>query len=173
MRFHKGSNDLLCTLRFADDVLILASSQKQLKSMLTDLIAAVGRVGLHIHPGKTKIVLNSVARAGYGGAQTSVNIAGNSIEVLPSSGGTKYLGRMLNIDSNNALHDFEIDNRIASAWRKFFASKYELTSPKFPLNYRLRLLDSVVSPWLLYGTGCWTLNEEPKEQIENHSAEGA
>ena len=65
--------------------------------------------------------------------------------------GVKYLGRMLNIHSTTALHDAELDHRIASAWRKFWAKKYELTSPKFNSRDRFRLFDSTISPCLLYG----------------------
>ena len=163
IRFSSASEDLLCTLRFADDVLLLASSRKQLKIMIGDLMAAVGRVGLQIHAGKTKVLVNSVGRAG--GVGRILSVEGHALEVLAHDAGTKYLGRLLNIDSDTGLHDMEIDNRIASAWRKFGAKKSELTSQKFALRARLRLFDSTVSPCLLYGAGAWTLNEERKAKL--------
>ena len=57
--FGEGLEDRLCNLRFADDLIILATSRKQLKSMLLDLSSAAEVVGLELHMGKTKILTNS------------------------------------------------------------------------------------------------------------------
>ena len=50
----KVGNETLCNLRFADDVVLVGSSKRQLIYMLTDLIKACSAVGLEIHMGKTK-----------------------------------------------------------------------------------------------------------------------
>eukprot|EP00973_Karenia_brevis_P000580 82320-Karenia_brevis.AAC.1 len=47
---------LLSNLRFADDVLLLATSLKDLKVMLADMFQSVHCCGLELHPGKTKIL---------------------------------------------------------------------------------------------------------------------
>ena len=49
-------------LTFADDVILLATTRRQLTAMLNELIEAVQRVGLEIHHGKTKIIVKSFAR---------------------------------------------------------------------------------------------------------------
>ena len=55
----------LCNLRFADDLLMITSSKKQLKSMMTDLSDAVAQIGLVIDEGKTKVLTNTVSGATY------------------------------------------------------------------------------------------------------------
>ncbi len=54
---------LLCALRFADDVLLLASSKYKLKQLLQDLITASRAVGLEVHPEETEILRNRFAGA--------------------------------------------------------------------------------------------------------------
>ncbi len=51
-----AETDRLCTLRFADDVLLLAASKRQLKNMLGQLVAATREVGLEFQMGKTKVL---------------------------------------------------------------------------------------------------------------------
>ena len=45
-------------MRFADDVLLFASSKEKLQKMLCDLKRSTEKVGFRIHPGKTKILSN-------------------------------------------------------------------------------------------------------------------
>ena len=54
--FGGRSEDQLCNLRFADDLLVFAASRSQLGKMITDLSSAVGAIGLELHMGKTKVL---------------------------------------------------------------------------------------------------------------------
>ena len=54
----------LCNLRFADDILVLATSKRQLKSMIQELMQAVGKVGPELHTGKTKVSFNGCGSKG-------------------------------------------------------------------------------------------------------------
>ena len=49
---------LITNLRFANDVLLLASSRGQLHVMIKDLAAASKAVGLSLHLGKAKVLTN-------------------------------------------------------------------------------------------------------------------
>ena len=51
-------HDCFTNMRFADDVLLFASSNKQLQKMLCEFKKSTEKVGLRIHPGKTKILSN-------------------------------------------------------------------------------------------------------------------
>jgi hypothetical protein len=53
-----GRDRYLTNLRFADDVLLVGRTLHQVKEMLSDLVDEAGKVGLSIHPGKTKILNN-------------------------------------------------------------------------------------------------------------------
>ena len=51
-------HDCLTNLRFADDVLLFATSKEQIRKMMCEFKKATGKVGLRIHPDKTKILSN-------------------------------------------------------------------------------------------------------------------
>ena len=74
-------NTTLTNLRFADDVLLFATSLPQLKSMLTDVHEGAKNVGLQLHPDKTKIFHN-VTRRRPRQQPEHVQISDLSIEVL-------------------------------------------------------------------------------------------
>ena len=50
--------DCLTNLLFADDVHLFATSKEQLQKMMCDFKHSTEKVGLNIHPGKTKILGN-------------------------------------------------------------------------------------------------------------------
>ena len=50
--------DRLCNLRFADDLLLIASTKRELKIMIADLVESAKKAGLEIHPVKTQILAN-------------------------------------------------------------------------------------------------------------------
>ena len=50
--------DCLTNLRFADDVMLFATSEEQLRNMMCEFKKATEKVGLRIHPDKTKILSN-------------------------------------------------------------------------------------------------------------------
>ena len=50
--------DYLTNLRFADDVMLFATSKEQIRKMMCDFKKQTEKVGLRIHPDKTKILRN-------------------------------------------------------------------------------------------------------------------
>ena len=50
--------DCLTNLRFADDVMLFATSKEQIQKMMNEFTKATEKVGLRIHPDKTKILSN-------------------------------------------------------------------------------------------------------------------
>ena len=51
-------HDCLTNLRFADDVMLFATSKEQIRKLLCEFKKATEKVGLRIHPDKTKILIN-------------------------------------------------------------------------------------------------------------------
>ena len=51
-------HDCLTNLRFDDDVLLFATSKEQLQKMMYEFKESTEKVGLRIHPGKTKVLSN-------------------------------------------------------------------------------------------------------------------
>ena len=155
----KAGWEWLQNLRFADDLLLIASSQSQVKSMLQDLSEAAARVGLELHMGKTKVLSNGV---GPGNRSSKIAINGQDVEVIPAGGSTMYLGRALSL---RCPHDAEISQRIARAWAKFGTFKKELTNRSYSLQHRMKLFHTVVTPTVLYGCGSWVMTRAREQKL--------
>ena len=143
----------LTNLRFADDVVLFASSLSEARHMLEDLVKASITRGLVIHPKKTKITSNCSDQKRPNSSR-EVEVAGHQIEVLPLDGQTKYLGRA--VCSKNFMAA-EIENRIATGWKKFFALRDILCNKSYPLAKRVKLFDTAITPSILYASGSWTM----------------
>ena len=75
------------------------------------------------------------------------------IEILAKSESVKYLGQRISFYQQETL---EIKSRIRAAWTTFRKYRQELTSKKYMLKLRLRLLHATVSPTLCYASGTWS-----------------
>ena len=85
----------LLDLRFADDLLLVASSLHQAKGMLGDLMQKARQYGLQVHSGKTKLMWNGFGRST---SARHIEIDANKFEILVGAASTDYLGRLLNLD---------------------------------------------------------------------------
>ena len=62
MKIGTATGETLTNLRFADDVLSIASSLNTLRKMMVELDAEVQKIGLQMHMGKTKVLTSSHGR---------------------------------------------------------------------------------------------------------------
>ena len=154
---HNEGDRRLTNLRFADDIMLIATSKRQLQRMLGELVVKVTEAGLKIHPGKTEIMSNDTENRGG-----SLKFDGGLVDILPFSGSTAYLGRDLCFEGS---HDVEITSRINKAWKKFFALKPDLCGKHVSLRCRLKLFNATVTPTLLYGSGSWTMTADRERTL--------
>lgn len=113
-------NNRLTKLRFADDLILVAATKRQLVAMIRSLAESVGKVGLELHYGKTKVLTNQAWRHGE-----SIQVGAQNVYIASS---IEYLGRTLSFSS---LHEAEIENRIARAWKRFMSLQRELCSKHY------------------------------------------
>ena len=151
----------LTNLRFADDVMLTATTLPQLEKMVGDLAEEARKAGLELHFGKTKILSNMQVRRGVSAAQHA-DVLGQPVEVLPFDGSVAYLGREVSFADH---HDVELQNRLSKAWAKFMVHKEELCSRHYLLHDRLRLFGAVISPSVLYGCGAWAMTTERERKL--------
>ena len=157
-----NDHDCLTNLRFADDVLLLASSNEQLRKMLYEFKKPTEKVGLRIHPEKTKILSNqSIINSD---TKQELEIKDMKIEILTRSESVKYLGQKISFHHQETT---EIQNRIRAAWATFRKYRQELASKNYMLNHRLRLFDAGISPTICYSAGTWTPNQEHERMIQS------
>ena len=132
--------DCLMNMRFADDVLLFASSKEQLQKMLCEFKRSTEKVGLRIHPGKTKIVSNQSSLGSD--TKKEMQIDGIKVEILTKGESAIYLGQMITFQQQETT---EIKNRIRAAWATFHKYRQELTLKNYMLKLRLRLFDVAIT----------------------------
>ena len=154
--------DCLTNLRFADDVMLFATSKEQIRNMMCEFKDATEKVELRIHPDKTKILSNQSNM--NSDTKKYIKIGEMSIEILAKNESVKYLGQRISFHQQETL---EIKSRIRAAWTTFHKYRQELTSKKYMLKLRPRLFDATVSPTLCYAAGRWTPSREHERMIQS------
>ena len=154
--------DCLTNLRFADDVMLFATSKRQIQAMMCEFKEATKKVGLTIHPNKTKILSSESSM--NPDTKRYMKIGDLDIEILAKSESVKYLGQRISYHQQETI---EIKSRIRAAWATFHKYRQELTSKKYLLKYRLRLFDATVSPTLCYAAGTWSPSREHERMIQS------
>ena len=105
------ADSLSSNLRFADEGLLFSTSLNQLKKMMSDFKRSIEKVGLKIHPDKTKIFDKQRSIR-----QTEATIDDISVEIQPLSRKAQYLGQTISFEQQDTT---EIKNRIRAAWASF------------------------------------------------------
>ena len=155
-------HDCLTNLRFADDVMLFATFKEQIRKMMCDFKKATEKVGLRIHPDKTKIFSNQSTI--NSDIKKHIEVGDMSIEILTRNESVKYLGQR-----NSFYHQYtiEIKSRIRAAWATSHKYRQELASKNYMLTHRLRLFDATVSPTVCYAAGTWAPNKEHERMIQS------
>ena len=143
-------------LRFADDILLFAESEKKLKDMLEDLYKEGKRDGMELNKKKTKIMCNEVARSRL---RTGVIIDGEQLEEVTEY---KYLGTL--VTSGNDISK-EIAQRKASGWRRFEEYSHFLKDRKIPICLKRAIIDTVILPAMTYGAETWALTKRQGKKL--------
>ena len=146
----------LSNLRFADDVLLLATSKRDVGRMIVDLETEASKFGLKVHMGKTVVLTNSEVRP------ATVRCGGKDVRALQKGEAEKYLGRRLCFDD---YHGVEFDHRMAAGWASFCAQKEVLCNHRVSLRDRMKLFNVTVTPAALYASATWTLSAEQERRL--------
>ena len=143
--------DCLTNFRFADDVMLFATFKEQIRKMLCEFKKGTEKVGLKIHPDKTKI-LSKQSTINSDTTKKYFEVGDMSIEIMTRNESVKYLGQRISCYQQETT---EIKSPIRAAWATFHKYRQELTSKNYMLNHRLRLFDATVSPTVCYAAGTW------------------
>ena len=83
------------------------------------------------------------------------------VEILSPNG---KVGQTITFEQQETT---EVKNRVRVAWASFDKQREELTTRSYLLRHRLRVLDAVITPSMLYGSGTWTLTLEHEKMIRS------
>ena len=134
-------------------------SLAELKEMMELLHDELSAVGLLMHETKTKILTSSDSCT-----QTSIDVRGMQIDILPNAASHRYLGRMLSLNAQTRV-ETEVSNRIKLAWWKFNQHRRWLTSRHIPLALRLHLFEMTVQPTAVFALHTMPLKVASLERI--------
>nr|XP_049696607.1 uncharacterized protein LOC126054557 [Helicoverpa armigera] len=144
-------NKRLTNLRFADDIVLFASTSAELQDMLQDLSRASREVGLQMNTSKTHTMTNSTKRR--------VEVDGQALHYVDEY---IYLGQIVSFDNRQ---EKEIDRRIENAWKSYWSMKQHMKGD-LPLSLKPKLVDMCILPVLTYGAQTWSLTECQKSKLK-------
>ena len=105
-------HDCLTNLRFADDVLLFATSKEQLQKMMYEFKEGTENVGLRIHPRKTKALSNQSSLCSD--SKKEIQVDDSKIEKLTRGEGVRCLGQIVTFRHQETT---ETKNRITKIGR--------------------------------------------------------
>ena len=157
-------SERLTNVRYADDLLLFATSMEDAIDMLSRLKQELRMVGLSVNSGKTKI-LTTESQHICDERPLFIECDDSFVEVVPEGKVHKYLGRAWpgNLQKRGQCN---LAHRLSCGWMQFHQKKGTLMNRKIPLNLRLQLFDSVVSPAVLYSLASTPLTETQLKALD-------
>lgn len=141
----------LSNIRFADDIVLLATSAKKLEAMIVELQNLSSEVGLQLNPQKTKVMTNN--------SKIPITIGSRQLDYVTEY---IYLGQLMSFHNRRQN---EIQRRIGNAWKRFWSLSFILTDKTYNLKLRSGVMNSCILPVLLYGAQTWSLTERERDML--------
>ncbi|CAB3252101.1 unnamed protein product [Arctia plantaginis] len=138
-------------LRFADDLFILEEDPLTLQSMIQTLVDRSREVGLETNTSKTKMMTNSIP--------IDITINGQKLEYVEEY---VYLGQIISITDQMSK---EIDKRIATGWKKYWALKEIMKSKELGMKIKKKTFDTCILPCITYGCETWALTKRHRDKL--------
>jgi len=144
-------------LRYADDTVLIADSEKQLQKILSVVSKESKKRGLDLNAKKTECMVVSKKEQI---PACNINCEGEKIKQVDKF---KYLGFMVTPDGRC---DTEIQKRIAIAKNTFNKMSSLLKNRNISMDTKMRIIKSYVWSVFLYGCECWNISNNMKKKLE-------
>lgn len=141
-------------LLFADDIILISETPKELETMLNQIHQESNKIGLEIHPQKTQWMKNNFCNTSY-----TITLNNTVIEKVDSY---KYLGQTLTMNNDIAI---EIRNRKKAAWMGFNKIKDVITDQHIDMAKRADVFNTHILPALTYGGETWNTTQKEEESL--------
>ena len=162
MDFGDGGIPLL-DLRFADDIVLFATSSVEAARMVDAVVTCLMEVGLALNASKTQIV---TTQAQPGKTVTTQN--GLEREILDATKAQKWL-RCLLSTLNAGNREADLDFRVQATSKAFHANRRILCDQNVSFNSRIKFFDSVVTSVVRFGAGQRKLSKSELRKLDVHS----
>jgi hypothetical protein len=151
----KIGGQVICTVKYADELMLLAREENVLQGMVYRLIEIGRRYGMEMNVEKTKVM-----RIPRQPSRIKIMIDQKQLENVEYF---NYLGSMI---TNDARCTRVIKSRIAMA-KAAFNKKKNLFTSKLDLNLRKKLVKFYIWSIALYGAEMWTLRKVDQKYLES------
>ena len=139
-------------LRYADDTILMAESEEELKSLLMRVKEESEKAGLKLNIKKTKIMAS--------GPITSWQIKGEKVEAVTDF---IFLGSKITADGDCS---HEIKRRLLLGRKAMTNLDRILKSRDITLPTKVRLVKAMVFPVVMYGCESWTIKKAERQRID-------
>ena len=139
-------------LRYADDTILMAESEEELKSFLMKVEEESEKVGLKLNIQKTKIMAS--------GPTTSWEIDGETVEIVSDF---IFLGSKITADGDCS---HEIKRRLLLGKKVMTNLDSIFKSRDITLPTKVRLVKAMVFPVVMYGFKSWTIKKAECRRID-------
>ena len=154
--------DCLTNLRFADDVMLFATSKEQLRNMMYEFKKATEKVGLKIHPDKTKILSNQSTM--NSNTKRYFKVCEMSIEILTKERKREIFGPENLVPPTTDIGNQEQDQGSLGDLPQI---QTRVDIKKLHARTSFAPFDATVSPTLCYAAGTWTPSKEHERMIQS------
>lgn len=152
----KVNGKIINNLRYADDTILIASTEKDLQEVVDKVNNSSERAGLSINISKTKLMV--VSR--NPDLNPTIHVAGKNLERVRQY---KYLGAWVNEIWES---EEEIKTRIEMARASFINMRKVLCCQRIDIKLQIRILLCYIRPIAVYGCEAWTLKEDTRRRLE-------
>ena len=139
-------------LRYADDTILMAESEEELKSLITTVQEESEKVGLKLSIHKTKIVAS--------GPITSWQIDGETMEIVTEF---VYFGSKITADADCS---HKIKRHILLGRKAMTNLDSILKSRDVTLPTKVHLVKAMVFPVVMYRCESWTIKKAERQRID-------
>ena len=153
----KVNGENINNIRYADDTVLIADSEKNLQLLLDTVVTESERKGLLLNVKKTECMVISKKTVN---PICNLNSKGEKIKQVQQF---KYLGYIITSDAKCTT---EIKRRIAIAKDCFNKMSPILKNRNISMTTKIRVLKGYVWSTLLYGCECWTITKDNENKLE-------
>ena len=146
-------------LRYADDIVLIAGSMKELETLVTNVNLASEQAGLKLNSQKTKVMKVT-------GDQETIEmrdlvINGENIETVENF---IYLGANIKNDCNDSK---EIRRKLAIARNAVISLNNVWKDRSIGLETKIRILNTLVFTIATYGCECWVIKKTDEKRLNS------
>ncbi|XP_022203759.2 uncharacterized protein LOC111060407 [Nilaparvata lugens] len=143
-------------LLFADDIVLIADSERKLKAAVIEWNEEIKRKGMELNINKSKVMVVN----GTEGERVIMEVEGRQMEQVKSY---EYLGTIINEDGKL---DEELRNRINKASRAYYGTKDCIFGKKeVGTMVKNRVYKSIIEPIVLYAVESWPMKTQHMSRV--------